>query len=385
MNRKRGGGIGQLRAVVIGAGWAGEGHTRALQWCSVDVQAICARQDDVVRAVANRLGVAGASTDWQRTVRELQPDIVALATPAGLRTAVAEVAAPLGCHLLCDKPLATTGEEAGCMYRLVLDAGVKHAYAATHRYGPEVVWLGELVQRGEIGKVREIVCTFRTAFAPFIPWSWSFSLAQGGGRLNNGFPHWLGILQRITGGELTRAIGESRVLRDRAPVLPAIHDFRSRMDRSRGLTPEDVAGLEWREADADWAFSALLRFGTPAGEVAATIAHGPGVATAREGDGMRLYGDGGTLLADGVFSYQVSCVRRAGDVPEPLPVPRRLLDDLPHVGDEFQNKWCALVRDFIADIRGEPHGAYLTFRDGWRYQLAIDAIRSGRGWYELPG
>lgn len=66
-------------------------------------------------------------------------------------------------------------------------------------------------------------------------------------------------------------------------------------------------------------------------------------------------------------------------------MPRRLLDDLPHVGDEFQNKWCALVRDFIADIRGEPHGAYLTFRDGWRYQLAIDAIRTGRGWYALPG
>ncbi|RIK39349.1 MAG: hypothetical protein DCC57_20275 [Chloroflexi bacterium] len=38
----------------------------------------------------------------------------------------------------------------------------------------------------------------------------------------------------------------------------------------------------------------------------------------------------------------------------------------------------------VADIRGEPHRPYLTFYDGWRYQEAIDAIRSGRGWYELP-
>ena len=33
---------------------------------------------------------------------------------------------------------------------------------------------------------------------------------------------------------------------------------------------------------------------------------------------------------------------------------------------------------------GEPHQPYLTFRDGWRYQEAIDAIRAGRGWYDLP-
>ena len=50
----------------------------------------------------------------------------------------------------------------------------------------------------------------------------------------------------------------------------------------------------------------------------------------------------------------------------------------------MQRKWCALARDFVADVRGEPHQPYLTFRDGWRYQAAIDAIRAGRGWVELP-
>ena len=33
----------------------------------------------------------------------------------------------------------------------------------------------------------------------------------------------------------------------------------------------------------------------------------------------------------------------------------------------------------MADIQGEPHDPYLTFRDGWRYQAAIDAIRQGAG------
>ena len=53
----------KLRAVVIGAGWAGEGHTVALQHCGVEVVSVCARNEEVVRAVAERLGVADASID----------------------------------------------------------------------------------------------------------------------------------------------------------------------------------------------------------------------------------------------------------------------------------------------------------------------------------
>lgn len=38
-----------------------------------------------------------------------------------------------------------------------------------------------------------------------------------------------------------------------------------------------------------------------------------------------------------------------------------------------------LVRDFVADICGEDHEPYLTFRDGWRYQVAVDTIRQAGG------
>ena len=58
---------------------------------------------------------------------------------------------------------------------------------------------------------------------------------------------------------------------------------------------------------------------------------------------------------------------------------------LPQVGDDEQNKWCALLRDSVADIRGAPHQPYLTFRDGWRALVAIDASRAGHGWTTLPG
>jgi hypothetical protein len=65
-------------------------------------------------------------------------------------------------------------------------------------------------------------------------------------------------------------------------------------------------------------------------------------------------------------------------------VPPRLTDALPPPGNLPVDTWAALARDFRADIRGEAPQPYLTFYDGWRYQEAIDALRAGRGWYDLP-
>ncbi|HUT20979.1 MAG TPA: Gfo/Idh/MocA family oxidoreductase, partial [Anaerolineae bacterium] len=143
-----------LEAVVIGAGWAGEGHTRALQHAGVHVHTICARQMDVVRAVAERLKVPNASVDWRTTLSTVKPDIVALATPASLRRPVIEAAASLGCHVLCDKPLAVDARDARVLLDLVEGAAVRHAYAATGGYHPNVAWVAELLADGAVGEVR---------------------------------------------------------------------------------------------------------------------------------------------------------------------------------------------------------------------------------------
>jgi predicted dehydrogenase len=372
-----------LRAVVIGAGFAGEGHTVALRHAGVDVVAICARQPVVVRAVADRLHIAEASVDWERTLRERRPDIVALGTPGTLRRPVIEAAAELGCHVYADKPLGVTAADAGDYCRLMEQAGLKSAYASTHRYDPSVAWLAELVRDGAIGGLHEIEGTFRRHTAPLVPFGWYDRLETGGGLLNNAFPHWLGILTTLTGGTVARAMGESRVLRTSAPVVPGIHDFRER--GKRAPTPEEAQRLEWRACDADNAFSALLRYrqDKDGREVQATVSVTGSRAT-WPANGWRLHGSEGTLIADGHYSYAVSRLRPGETERESLPTPQRLVDQLPSPGDEFQNKWAALALDFVADLRGEQHRPYLTFRDGWRFQAAIEAIRTGRGWTDLP-
>jgi predicted dehydrogenase len=271
------------------------------------VRAICARDAQTVEAVARQLGVPEASVDWRQTLEAVKPDIVAIATPASLRREVVEVAAELGCHLYCEKPLALDGSGAKALYAIVERAGVKHAYAATHRYDPSVAWLAELVRDGAIGELRELDVTWRGHFfPPLAPWTWIDILAAGGGNLNNGFPHWLGILERVIGGPLDRIMGEARVLRHRAPVVPGIHDLRQVW--AQAPSPEDASELAWRDCDADNAATILAEFcprdrsGT---RVMVTGVMSTAVQMAWPPNGWRLHGDQGTLIAEGAVSFEI--------------------------------------------------------------------------------
>jgi predicted dehydrogenase len=382
--------------VVVGAGWAGEGHTLALRHAGVDVVAICARRPEAARALAARLGVAASSGDWRAALDAHQPDIVALATPGGLRGEVIAVAARSGCHVYSDKPLATSAPEAERSYRVMEDAGLKHAFAATSGLEPSVVWLAELVRGGAIGTLREIEWIARAGPPnPLRPWSWNDSVAEGGGLLHGGLPHCLAALQTITGGTPVRVAGMARASRDRAPVVPTDPEAAPGV-RVPPPSAEDAARLAWRACDADHAAWCLFEFstslpGAPGASIPVSLTLGGAVRQSWPPSGLRLYGDAGTLIAEGGLYFRVFRLRAPDAEREALLVPQRLLDALPPVSDKVspafgavENKWAALAREFVADIRGEPRQPYLTFRDGWRHQEAIDAVRAGAGWHTLP-
>jgi predicted dehydrogenase len=113
-----------LRAVIIGAGWAGEGHTLGLRDAGVDVVALCGRTPEPALAKAAQLGVSEVRFDWHAALEEFRPDIVAIATPGDVHRAIAEHAAALGCHIVCEKPLATRAADARAMLEEVIEAAL---------------------------------------------------------------------------------------------------------------------------------------------------------------------------------------------------------------------------------------------------------------------
>jgi predicted dehydrogenase len=289
-----------------------------------------------------------------------------------------------GCQVLADKPLATTAADARAIYELSQSKGTKTAFAASYWYQPQALYARRLVAEGALGRVLEIEGVSHFHWPSLMPFGWPHRLNMGGGRLNNFFPHLLAITQNILQSEILACMGESRNDLKKVPIAGQIHDFRE--FNKQALTPDQAAKLKWADVDSDWSYTALLRVGDPARPldeaVSVTFRHS-GLRFGRYGDYYALYGDKGTLHIMGAYAQGPMFLKADGPTWEELAIPLDILDSLPDEEDHTQRNWNQLAREFVADIRGEPHPRYLTFRDGWIYQEAIDVIRSNRSWTQM--
>jgi predicted dehydrogenase len=373
-----------LSALILGSGYAGEGHTLALRRAGVEVVGMAARTAAACQATADRLAIPHAGTDYAGMIRDLQPDIVAVGTPGGAHLEQCLAAIAAGCHLLCDKPLATTAADAHQIYAAAVAKGVKTAYAASYRYQPQALYARELVRSGAIGQVYEVECVSHYNWPKLMPFGWPHRLDQGGGRLNNNFTHKLAIVQQVVGGEILAAMGETRNDLQRTPIGDKVHDFRDY--GKRAFSADDAANLTWAEVDSDWSYTVLVRLGDPASPqdaVSATFRHSA-LRFGRHGDSVALYGEGGTLHVEGAYMQGALFLAETNDRWRELPIPDHIHRALPPEADHSQRNWDQLAREFVADLRGEEHSVYQTFRDGWIYQEVIDIVRAGGGWTAVP-
>jgi predicted dehydrogenase len=366
-----------LRSVVIGSGWASEGHTLALRVAGVEVVALCGRTPEAVKIKAAKLGIETIRFDWRKTLEEFRPDIVAIATTAPTHREMVEFAAQLGCHILCEKPLGLNATEAQAMLIAVEKAGVKHGCAATSLYAPACLYAQQLLASGLLGTVREIESVLHQYDPPLATYTWFDRLELGGGMLNNAFTHMMSRLCFMTRGQVIAATGEAKRLRDRAPFTGTFHDLRDAFD----LVASPEQNIDWREVDADLAYTVLMQLQMPDGVVASALFKGSNMALARHSNYTAFYGERGTLHLTGPFGLTtVEHYDSAKGEWQELPVPPHVLAARPQDPDSDNSDWNNLFREFVADIKGEGETVYPTFRDGWMHNQVIDAVRSGHGW-----
>lgn len=375
-----------LRAIVIGAGWAGEGHSKALRAAGVEVVALCGRTPEPAQALAQKLGIAAVRLDWRAALQDLQPDIVAIATPGHLHAEMVVAAAKVGCHIVCEKPLGLSAGQALEMLQAVEAAGVKHAYCMTSRYAPAALYAQQLLASGLIGQVQEIECIHHFNMAPLTPYSWFFQLSQGGGALYTDFPHFLGQVLFMTGGKLGAVSGAARHLLDQVPVGMPVHDFRVSFTP---LDPQQAESGVWQPVDADLGYTILGRLSMPDGNTASVLWQASEMATGRHSNALAFYGTKGALHLEAPFFPQTIEHFAPRGHPaqqrwQEIQIPDEINRLLAWTEDPVQSAWHQLVRTFVADVRGEGYSGYPTFHDGWVANTIIDIVRSDQGWTTLP-
>jgi predicted dehydrogenase len=375
-------------AIVIGTGWAGEGHVRGLQEAGVEVVALCGRSAEPAHALARRCGIPEVRLDWHQALAELRPDLVSIATTAGPHRDMALAAAEAGCHVVCEKPLAPTVHEAREMLAAVERAGVKHAYAATGCYAAPYLHARDLLAAGTIGQVWEVDYRMKgVALPPTLPHAWLHQRREGGGLLNGFFTHQLQQVLLMTGGTIIAAMGTTSCRLEAAPVGPDIHDFRQIW--AAALTPEQAQGAERRPVDMELGYDLLLRLSLPAGHTAMarfTLIEG---SHSQHPNYVAVHGSAGTLLLSAVPGalWPEAAMQRfdaASGRWEDVAIAPAGGAALPPAEDADQRQWNRFFADVAADIQGQGPGGYPTFREGWMAVEVMDIARDGRSWTALP-
>ncbi len=190
--------------------------------------AVAGRDADGVRAAAERLGWESTETSWQALVERDDIDLVDVCTPGHTHAEIVIAALEAGKHVLCEKPLANSVEEAEAMTRAAERAaadGVRAMVGFTYRRVPAISLARQLVAEGRIGTLHHVRAQYLQDWIvdPQAPLSWRLEKDKAGsGALGDIGAHIIDITQFITGDTITRVSGRLRTFVDERP-LPSEH------------------------------------------------------------------------------------------------------------------------------------------------------------------
>jgi predicted dehydrogenase len=114
---------------------------------------ICGRDAAAVAEAARRFGYEHAYTDWREMLDNPDIQLFDDGGPNDVHAEPCIAAAGAGKHVLCEKPLARTGEEAKAMLDAVQQAGVKHMTAFNYRFVPAIRQAHDLIHSGALGQI----------------------------------------------------------------------------------------------------------------------------------------------------------------------------------------------------------------------------------------
>ncbi|MFI2274105.1 MULTISPECIES: Gfo/Idh/MocA family protein [Catenuloplanes] len=206
---------------MVGYAFMGEAHSQA--WRTVNrvydlpvrarMSLIAGRDKANVAAAADRLGWDEHTTDWRDLINRDDIDLVDICTPGDSHAEIACAALAAGKHVLCEKPLANTVEEARAMVAAADTArerGVRAMCGFTYRRVPAVTFMRQLIADGRLGDLRHVRAVYLQDWItdPEFPLVWRLQKDKAGsGALGDIGAHIIDMTQFVTGQSITGVSG----------------------------------------------------------------------------------------------------------------------------------------------------------------------------------
>ncbi|MFF3871407.1 Gfo/Idh/MocA family protein [Streptomyces sp. NPDC001978] len=272
------GGKPPLRVGMVGYAFMGAAHSQG--WRTVGrvfdlplrpvMAAICGRDGAAVRAAADRHGWAAAETDWRDLVARDDVDLVDICTPGDSHAEIALAALAAGKHVLCEKPLANTVEEAAAMTEAAEAAHGRGQLAMVgfnYRRLPATALARRMVAEGRLGTLRHARVTYLQDWLvdPEFPLTWRLRREHAGsGSLGDLGAHIVDLAQYLAGERLAgvSALTETFVTERPLPVGPTSGLAAVSAAGTGAVTVDDAALFTGRFASGALASFEATRYAT---------------------------------------------------------------------------------------------------------------------------
>jgi predicted dehydrogenase len=182
----------QLRIGLLGCGFMGKCHTNAYKkipyiYASAGVlprlAVLCDQNAEIVQREAARYGFEEYCTDWQELAASQRIDVFDNCGPDPVHPEPCIAALAQGKHVICEKPMAITVEQARRMRDAAATATGKAMCTFNYRFMPAVRFARDLIAAGRIGSIYQVRCHYLQmaghdpSLSPGQAWysSWPFS------------------------------------------------------------------------------------------------------------------------------------------------------------------------------------------------------------------
>jgi myo-inositol 2-dehydrogenase / D-chiro-inositol 1-dehydrogenase len=176
----------KVRVGIIGSAFVSSLHAEALQGCC-DAELIAAASPNRTHAeeFASRWRIPHVSTDYRRLLERDDVDAVVIGIPNDLHREVVIAAAEAGKHIVVEKPIAHTLEDADAMLKACRKRKVMLAYAETICFTPKYVRAKKLLDEGALGRLYMIKQGEKHS-GPHSDWFYDIDRSGGGALMDMG-------------------------------------------------------------------------------------------------------------------------------------------------------------------------------------------------------
>lgn len=143
-----------VNVAMVGLGFGAEFIPIYQAHPNANVHAICRRNEAELNKVGDSLGIDRRYTNYEDVLRDADVDFVHINSPIPDHARMSLQALDAGKHVMCTVPMATTIDECRQIVEKVAATGLKYMMAETVVYSREFLFIKELYEKGELGKIQ---------------------------------------------------------------------------------------------------------------------------------------------------------------------------------------------------------------------------------------